>query len=83
MSATVLIGSQWGDEGKGKITDFLAEKADCVVRFQGGSNAGHTVEVANEQFKLHLIPSGILYPNTLCIIANGVVVDMGKVIEEL
>lgn len=83
MSATVLIGSQWGDEGKGKITDFLAEKADCVVRYQGGSNAGHTVEVAHEQFKLHLIPSGILYPNTLCIIANGVVVDMGKVIEEL
>lgn len=83
MSATVLIGSQWGDEGKGKITDFLAEKADCVVRYQGGSNAGHTVEVAHEQFKLNLIPSGILYPNTLCIIANGVVVDMGKVIEEL
>lgn len=83
MSATVLIGSQWGDEGKGKITDFLAEKADCVVRYQGGSNAGHTVEVANEQFKLHLIPSGILYPNTICIVGNGVVVDMGKVIEEL
>lgn len=83
MSATVLIGSQWGDEGKGKITDFLAEKADCVVRYQGGSNAGHTVEVASEQFKLHLIPSGILYPNTICIVGNGVVVDMGKVIEEL
>ncbi len=83
MSATVLIGSQWGDEGKGKITDVLAEKADCVVRYQGGSNAGHTVEVANEKFQLHLIPSGILYPNTLCIVANGVVVDMGKVIEEL
>ncbi len=83
MSATVLIGSQWGDEGKGKITDFLAEKADCVVRYQGGSNAGHTVELANEKFKLHLIPSGILYPNTLCIVGNGVVVDMAKVIEEL
>ncbi len=83
MSATVLIGSQWGDEGKGKITDVLAEKADCVVRYQGGSNAGHTVEVANEKFMLHLIPSGILYPNTLCIVGNGVVIDMGKVIEEL
>jgi adenylosuccinate synthase len=83
MSATVLIGSQWGDEGKGKITDFLAEKADCVVRYQGGSNAGHTVEVDHEKFMLHLIPSGILYPNTLCIVGNGVVVDMGKVIQEL
>lgn len=83
MPATVLIGTQWGDEGKGKITDFLAQKADCVIRYQGGSNAGHTVEVANEKFMLHLIPSGILYPDTLCIIGNGVVVDMGKVIEEL
>jgi adenylosuccinate synthase len=83
MSAIVLVGSQWGDEGKGKITDFLAEKADCVVRYQGGSNAGHTVEVMNQQFKLHLIPSGILYPNTMCIVANGVAVDMGELIKEL
>jgi len=83
MSATVLIGTQWGDEGKGKITDFLAEKADCVVRYQGGSNAGHTVEVDNKKFMLHLIPSGILYPETTCIVGNGVVVDMEKVIEEL
>lgn len=83
MSAVVLVGAQWGDEGKGKITDFLAEKADCVVRFQGGSNAGHTVEVQNEKFMLHLIPSGILYPDTLCIVGNGVVVDMEKVLEEL
>lgn len=83
MSATVLVGAQWGDEGKGKITDFLAEKADCVVRYQGGSNAGHTVEVANEKFMLHLIPSGILYPNTLCIIGNGVVIDLGEIINEL
>lgn len=83
MSAVVLIGAQWGDEGKGKITDFLAEKADCVVRYQGGSNAGHTVEVQNEKFMLHLIPSGILYPNTLCVIGNGVVVDMQKVIQEM
>lgn len=83
MSAVVLVGTQWGDEGKGKITDYLAEKADCVVRFQGGSNAGHTVEAMDEKFMLHLVPSGILYPNTLCIVGNGVVVDMGKMIEEL
>jgi len=83
MSALVLVGAQWGDEGKGKITDFLARKADCVVRYQGGSNAGHTVEVMNEKFMLHLIPSGILYPDTLCVIANGVVVDMQKLIEEI
>ncbi|CFX00055.1 Adenylosuccinate synthetase [Syntrophomonas zehnderi OL-4] len=83
MSAVVLVGSQWGDEGKGKITDFLAEKADCVVRYQGGSNAGHTVEVAQEKFMLHLIPSGILYPKTTCVIGNGVAVDMEKVISEL
>ncbi len=83
MSAVVLVGAQWGDEGKGKVTDFLAEQANCVVRYQGGSNAGHTVEVANEQFKLHLIPSGILYPETLCVVGNGVVVDMEKLIEEI
>jgi len=83
MSAVVLVGSQWGDEGKGKVTDFLAEKADCVVRYQGGSNAGHTVEVMNEKFMLHLIPSGILYPNTLCVVGNGVAVDLGKITEEI
>lgn len=83
MSAVVLVGAQWGDEGKGKITDFLAEQANCVVRYQGGSNAGHTVEVAHEQFKLHLIPSGILYPETLCVVGNGVVVDMEKLLEEI
>lgn len=83
MAAVVLVGAQWGDEGKGKITDFLAEKADCVVRYQGGSNAGHTVEVKDEKFMLHLIPSGILYPATLCIVGNGVVVDLEKIIEEL
>ncbi len=83
MSAVVLVGSQWGDEGKGKITDYLAEKADCVVRYQGGSNAGHTVEVASEKFMLHLIPSGILYPDKLCVVGNGVVVDMAKIIDEI
>jgi adenylosuccinate synthase len=83
VAVVVLVGAQWGDEGKGKITDFLAEKADCVVRYQGGSNAGHTVEVKDEKFMLHLIPSGILYPATLCIVGNGVVVDLEKIIEEL
>ncbi len=83
MAAVVLVGAQWGDEGKGKITDFLAERADCVARYQGGSNAGHTVEVKQDKFMLHLVPSGILYPRTLCVIGNGVVVDMGKLIEEL
>ncbi|MDW7652417.1 MAG: adenylosuccinate synthase [Bacillota bacterium] len=75
MSTVILIGSQWGDEGKGKITDFLAEKADVVVRYQGGTNAGHTLTVGEEVFKLHLIPSGILYPGKSCVIGNGVVLD--------
>lgn len=83
MSALVLVGAQWGDEGKGKITDFLAQQADLVVRYQGGSNAGHTVEVVDEKFMLHLIPSGILYPKTICVIGNGVVIDLGKLLEEL
>ncbi|MGF7184050.1 adenylosuccinate synthase [Desulfitispora alkaliphila] len=83
MSSVVLIGAQWGDEGKGKITDFLAEKADAVVRYQGGNNAGHTVVVGDEEFKLHLIPSGILYPDTICVIGNGVVVDPQVLLEEL
>ncbi|MGE5389767.1 MAG: adenylosuccinate synthase [Deltaproteobacteria bacterium] len=83
MSAVVLIGTQWGDEGKGKITDFLAQRADCVVRYQGGSNAGHTVEVQDEKFMLHLVPSGILYPQTICVVGNGVALDMGNLIREL
>ncbi|MDR1159422.1 MAG: adenylosuccinate synthase [Syntrophomonadaceae bacterium] len=83
MSALILLGAQWGDEGKGKITDFLSEQADVVVRYQGGSNAGHTVLVEQEKFMLHLIPSGILYPDTICVIGNGVVVDMENLITEL
>ncbi|MDD2496695.1 MAG: adenylosuccinate synthase [Desulfitobacteriaceae bacterium] len=83
MSAVVLIGAQWGDEGKGKITDFLAEKADMVVRYQGGSNAGHTVVVGDEEYKLHLVPSGILYPGTVCIIGNSVVLDIEVLISEI
>lgn len=83
MAAVVLIGAQWGDEGKGKITDFLAEKADMVVRYQGGNNAGHTVVINNETYKLHLIPSGIFYPQKICVIGNGLVVDPQVFIEEL
>ncbi len=83
MPTVVLIGAQWGDEGKGKITDFLAEKADVVVRYQGGNNAGHTVVADGKEFKLHLIPSGILYPGKLCLIGNGVVIDPAVLIAEL
>ncbi len=83
MPSVVLIGAQWGDEGKGKVTDFLAQKADIVVRYQGGNNAGHTVVVNDDEFKLHLIPSGILYPDKVCIIGNGVVIDPAVLIREL
>lgn len=83
MPSVVLIGAQWGDEGKGKVTDFLAEKADIVVRYQGGNNAGHTVVVGDQEFKLHLIPSGILYPDKICIIGNGVVIDPAVLLKEL
>jgi adenylosuccinate synthase len=83
MANKVLVGLQWGDEGKGKIIDVLSEEADIVVRFQGGNNAGHTVEVGNEKFVLHLIPSGILHGDSLCIIGNGVVVNPLALHEEL
>ncbi len=78
-----MIGAQWGDEGKGKITDLLSKSADVVVRYQGGVNAGHTVVVDGQTFKLHLIPSGILYPDTECIIGSGTVIDPKVLIEEL
>ncbi|WP_227762988.1 adenylosuccinate synthase [Zhaonella formicivorans] len=83
MTTAVLIGAQWGDEGKGKITDYLAEQADVVVRYQGGNNAGHTVIVGEEEFKLHLIPSGILYADKICVIGNGVVVDPQVLLQEI
>ncbi|KUO61913.1 MAG: adenylosuccinate synthetase [Gracilibacter sp. BRH_c7a] len=83
MAAVVLIGAQWGDEGKGKITDFLAERADMIVRYQGGNNAGHTVVIGQETYKLHLIPSGIFYPDKTCVIGNGLVIDPKVLLEEL
>ena len=83
MAATVILGMQWGDEGKGKIIDVLAEKADVGVRFQGGNNAGHTVEIGENKFILHLIPSGILRDDSVCIIGNGVVVDIRGLVEEI
>lgn len=83
MSATVVIGAQWGDEGKGKLVDVLAANSDIVVRFQGGSNAGHTLVVNGKKTVLHLIPSGILHPDKTCIIAAGVVVDIFGLTEEI
>ncbi len=83
MPATVVVGCQFGDEGKGKIVDFLAERADAVVRFQGGANAGHTVQVGDQLFAFHLIPSGILRPRTLNVIANGVVVEPAQLLKEI
>ncbi len=82
MSCRVVVGAQWGDEGKGKIVDLLSEEADVVARYQGGPNAGHTVVVADQTFVLHLIPSGILRPNTLCYIGNGVVVNCDALRQE-
>ncbi|MEE3716890.1 adenylosuccinate synthase [Tumidithrix elongata RA019] len=83
MANVIVIGAQWGDEGKGKITDLLSRSANVVVRYQGGINAGHTVVVNDQTFKLHLIPSGILYPETDCIIASGTVIDPKILLEEL
>ena len=83
MSAFIVLGAQWGDEGKGKMTDYLAEEANVVVRFQGGNNAGHTVVVGDKEYKLHLIPSGILYEDKLNVIGNGVVVDAKALFEEI
>ena len=83
MSNTILVGAQWGDEGKGKIIDFLTEKADVVVRSQGGNNAGHTVLVGENKFTLHLIPSGILRAGKVCVIGNGVVIDPVSLVGEI
>ena len=82
MSSLVIVGAQWGDEGKGKIVDLLSEASDLIVRYAGGHNAGHTVMVGQETFILHLIPSGILHKGKACIIGNGVVFDPAAFIEE-
>ncbi|MFD3271067.1 adenylosuccinate synthase [Paenibacillus dendritiformis] len=83
MSTVVVVGTQWGDEGKGKITDFLAESADVVARYQGGNNAGHTILINNKKYKLSLIPSGIFYTDKICVIGNGMVVNPKALIEEI
>ena len=83
MSSIVVIGAQWGDEGKGKVVDYLAQKADAVVRYSGGSNAGHTVVVNDVPYKLRLLPSGILYHGKICILGNGVVINPGVVLQEI
>jgi adenylosuccinate synthase len=83
MRVTVLVGSQWGDEGKGKIVDLLSEKFEVVVRYQGGANAGHTVEIGSKKYVLHLIPSGILRDDVVCIIGNGVVIDPVALLDEI
>ena len=83
MSNRVVVGAQWGDEGKAKIVDFLTEEADLVIRFQGGANAGHTVEVGDQKFIFHLIPAGIMHPGKQCVIGNGVVLDPAQVLNEI
>ncbi|PAF71045.1 adenylosuccinate synthase, partial [Staphylococcus aureus] len=83
MSSIVVVGTQWGDEGKGKITDFLAEQSDVIARFSGGNNAGHTIQFGGETYKLHLVPSGIFYKDKLAVIGNGVVVDPVALLKEL
>src|SRR5512135_975957 len=83
MANTILVGAQWGDEGKGKIIDVLTEEADVVVRTQGGNNAGHTVHINGQKYVLHLVPSGILRKNKVCVIGNGVVLDPVGLVEEI
>ncbi len=83
MPVVIIVGAQWGDEGKGKVIDLLAQQADYVVRSQGGNNAGHTIVVKGEEFRFHLVPSGVLYPHTHCFIAGGTVIDPKVLIQEI
>ena len=83
MPVDILVGTQWGDEGKGKLIDVLTSDVDMVVRFQGGNNAGHTVEIGSERYVLHLVPSGIFRPGVRCVIGNGLVVDPVALVEEI
>ena len=83
MSTVVVVGTQWGDEGKGKITDFIAQSAEVVARYQGGNNAGHTIMINNRKYKLHLIPSGIFYKDKICVLGNGMVIHPAALIDEI
>src|SRR5690554_2239768 len=83
MTTVVVVGTQWGDEGKGKITDYLAESADVVARYQGGNNAGHTIIIKDKKFKVHLIPSGIFYDDKVCVIGNGMVINPAALLDEI
>ena len=83
MANVVVVGAQWGDEGKGKVVDVLTREADIVVRYQGGNNAGHTIEIGKERYVLHLVPSGILHPDKICVIGNGMVVDPVSLVGEI
>jgi adenylosuccinate synthase len=83
MSNVIVIGTQWGDEGKAKVIDYLTERADIIIRFHGGANAGHTVIVHNEKFIFHLVPSGIMYPDKVCVVGNGVALDIEQFLNEL
>src|SRR5690348_2751065 len=83
MANTVVVGAQWGDEAKGKMVDYLAQRAGMVVRYGGGNNAGHTVTIGDEVYKLHLVPCGILSPGVTCVIADGVVVDPAVLLAEM
>src|SRR5918992_4476224 len=83
MANVVVVGAQWGDEGKGKIVDWLSEQADVIVRFQGGHNAGHTLVIGNQTYKLSLLPSGVVRKGKLAVIGNGVVLDPHALVEEI
>lgn len=83
MTSVVVVGTQWGDEGKGKITDFLSANAEVIARYQGGDNAGHTIVIDGKKFKLHLIPSGIFFPEKISVIGNGMVVNPKSLVKEL
>ena len=83
MPAYIVVGTQWGDEGKGKIVDFLTERADVIARYQGGNNAGHTVVIEGEEYVVHLVPSGILHPDKVCVIGNGTVIDPEVLAQEV
>ncbi|MBL8993819.1 MAG: adenylosuccinate synthetase, partial [Spirochaetia bacterium] len=83
MKCDIVLGGQWGDEGKAKMIDYLSSSYDIITRFQGGANAGHTVVVDGKKFVFHLIPSGILYPKSTCVLGNGVVIDLEELVREI